>query len=157
MYKGARLIFVQTVALGLCLVLAGLLFSGLTQGERMAMEALRQLGKKYVLGQRGPERYDCSGLVIDCAEKQGIPGLPHAAKELYELGRPVAVWQLLPGDMLCFDTVRDSDPSDHVGFWLGGNRFVHASSAKGQVTVSEFEGYYKEKFTGARRLGCGFI
>jgi len=157
MYKGARLIFVQTVALGLCLVLAGLLFSGLTQGERMAMEALRQLGKKYVLGQRGPERYDCSGLVIDCAEKQGILGLPHAARELYELGRPVAVWQLLPGDMLCFDTVRDSDPSDHVGFWLGGNRFVHASSAKGQVTVSAFEGYYREKFTGARRLGCGFI
>ena len=157
MYKGARWVYVQTVALGLCLVLIGLLFSGLTQGERMAVEALRHLGKEYVLGQRGPERFDCSGLVISCAEKEGIGGLPHAARELYELGRPVALWQLLPGDMLCFDTVRDGDPCDHVGFWLGGGQFVHASSAKGEVTVSDFEGYYKEKFTGARRLGWGFV
>ena len=157
MYKGARLIFVQTVALGLCLVLAGLLFSGLTQGERMALEAMRHLGKRYVLGQRGPEKFDCSGLVIACAEREGIVGLPHAAKELYHLGRPVAVWQLLPGDMLCFDTERDGDPSDHVGFYLGGGQFVHASSAKGRVVVSDFEGYYKERFTGARRLGCGFV
>ena len=157
MHKTTRLIYVQTVALALCLILITLLFTGLTQGERMATEALRHLGKSYVLGQRGPERFDCSGLVLYCAEKEGLTGLPHAAAELYHLGRPVEVWQLLPGDMLCFDTERDSDPSDHVGIYLGGNQFVHASSAKAQVTVSDFAGYYREHFTGARRLLCGFI
>ena len=64
---------------------------------------------------------------------------------------------LLSGDMLCFDTVRDSDPSDHVGFYMGGNMFVHASSSKHQVTVSALEGFYLEKCTGARRLGCAYL
>ena len=154
-----RSLFVRflTVALALCLVLVSLLFTGLTQGERLATGALRHLGAKYVLGQQGPERFDCSGLVLFCAEKEGITGLPRLAKDLYGMGRPVSASQLLPGDMLCFNTVRDSDPSDHVGFYLGGNQFVHASSSKRKVTVSDFDGYYLEKFTGARRLGCGYL
>lgn len=157
MHKRTALVYVVTVALALCLVLVSLLFTGLTQGERMALMALECLGKPYVLGRRGPDTYDCSGLVITCAAKQGIPDLPHSAAELYGLGRPVALSALLPGDMVCFDTVRDGDACDHVGFYLGGNRFVHASSAKGEVVVTELEGYYQENWSGARRLACGYI
>lgn len=157
MYKKARLIYLQTVALALLLVLVSLLFTGLTQGERVATQALTHLGKEYVLGQRGPDRFDCSGLVLYCADLEGVKDLPHSAEQLYTLGLPLQTWQLLPGDMLCFDTVSDRDPSDHVGIWLGGNQFVHASSAKHQVVVSDFEGYYKERFTGARRLVNPFI
>lgn len=157
MRRGALLILVQTVALGLCLVLVSLLFTGLTQGERMATEALKHLGAPYVFHTRGPDRFDCSGLILYCADLEGMRDLPHAAAELYSLGRPVPRRALLPGDMLCFDTVRDRDPCDHVGFYLGGNRFVHASSSQHKVTVSELEGYYLEKYTGARRLGFGYI
>ena len=154
-----RTVFVRvlTAALALCLVLTCLLFTGFTQGERLATEALRQLGHSYVLGTRGPETFDCSGLVLWCAVKQGLSGLPHAAAELYHLGRPVPRWALLPGDMLCFDTVRDSDPCDHVGFYLGGGRFVHASSARHEVTVSDLADYYLEHYTGARRLTTAYI
>jgi len=52
--------------------------------------------------------------------------------------------------VICFDTVQDRDPSDHMGFWIGGNRFVHASST-GEVKISALEDFYLEKYTGARR------
>ena len=155
--RRAVFIHVTTVALALCLVLVSLLFTGFTQGERMARTALRQLGAPYVLGQRGPEKFDCSGLILFCAEHEAIDGLPHAACELYELGRAVPRWALLPGDMVCFDTVRDGDACDHVGIYLGGNRFVHASSAKHEVTISALEDYYAEKYSGARRLVATYI
>jgi hypothetical protein len=153
MRRGAALICVQTVALGLCLVLVSLLFTGLTQGERMALEAMRHLGKEYVLGQRGPEKFDCSGLVMYCLKPEGFEFPYHAAEvigtdERYPLIKNPR--DLLPGDVVCFDTVRDRDPSDHMGFWMGGNRFVHASST-GEVKISALEDFYLEKFTGARR------
>ena len=157
MRRKTLLIELVTLRLALCLVVVTLLFTGPTQGERMVMRALEHLGAPYVFGTDGPDRFDCSGLVRYVALKEGLPALPHAAKELYTLGRPVAPWALLPGDMLCFDTVRDSDPSDHVGFYMGGNCFVHASSSKHKVVVSAFEGFYREKFTGARRLGCAYL
>jgi len=155
--RRVALIYVVTVALALWLVLISLLFTGPTQGERMVMRALEHLDAPYVFGAAGPDKFDCSGLVLYVTAVEGLPQLPHAARELYTLGRPVPTWNLLPGDMLCFDTVRDSDPSDHVGFYMGGNMFVHASSSKHKVVVSTFEGYYREKFTGARRLGCAYI
>ena len=150
--RRAVLVYVTTVALGLCLALVSLLFTGFTQGERMARTALQYLGKPYVLGQRGPEKFDCSGLILFCAGREDITGLPHAACELNELGRFVPRWALLPGDMVCFDTVSDGDPCDHVGIYLGGNRFVHASSAKAEVTISELTDYYAKTYSGARRL-----
>ena len=157
MRRRALWVNIITVQLGLCLVLVTLLFTGPTQGERMVMCALEHLGEPYVFNTAGPNRFDCSGLILYCAAQEGIEGLPHEARVLYTLGRPVPRWALLPGDMLCFDTVRDKDPSDHVGFYIGGNMFVHASSSKHKVVISALEGYYLEKFTGARRLGCAYI
>ena len=157
MRKRPMLINIITVSLALCLILVTLLFTGPTQGERMVLRALAHLGEPYVFNTAGPDRFDCSGLILYCADIEGIRGLPHEARVLYTLGRPVPMWNLLPGDMLCFDTVRDSDPSDHVGFYIGGNLFVHASSSKHRVVVSELAGYYLEKCTGARRLGCAYI
>lgn len=157
MPRKALLIHFITLRLAICLILITLLFTGLTQGERMVMHALSHQGAPYVFNTQGPDRFDCSGLVLHVAAGEGIAGLPHAAKELYHLGLPVPRWGLLPGDMLCFDTVRDADPSDHVGLYIGGNQFVHASSSKHKVVVSTLEGYYLEKYTGARRLGCAYL
>ena len=157
MRKRLLLVNLITIHLALCLMLVTLLFTGPTQGERMVLHALKHLGEPYVFNTAGPKKFDCSGLILYCAGREGIRGLPHEARVLYRLGRPVAKWALLPGDMLCFDTVKDSDPSDHVGFYIGGNMFVHASSSKHKVVVSALEGYYLEKYTGARRLGCAYI
>ena len=154
MRRLACFVHTLTVALSLCLALTCLCCTGYTQGERVALHALRHLDIPYVLGQAGPLAYDCSGLIKHCFAREGV-ALPHSAQEIGTAGDwPYIseIARLLPGDIVCFDTVKDADPSDHVGIWLGGNRFVHASSAKGAVVISEMEGYYLEKFTGARRI-----
>ncbi len=160
MHKAARFILVQTTVLALCLVLIVLTCSGLTQGEIIALRALEHLGEPYVFGAEGPDRFDCSGLVMYCLAPEGYEFPVHSAEligtdENYRyIGDPR---QLLTGDIVCFDTIRDRDPSDHMGIYLGGNQFVHASST-GQVMVSALEDYYLEKFTGARRyvqVYCG--
>ena len=157
MHWAAKFLYVLNTALALCLVLVFLMFSGLTQGERMVMDALQHLDEPYVFHTKGPDRFDCSGLILYCTERQGLGALPHAAKEIYELGLPVQPHQLLPGDIVCFDTVRDRDPCDHVGIYMGGNCFVHASSSKRKVMVSELAGNYLEKYSGARRIANPYI
>ncbi len=153
MHKKARFILVHTTALALCLALLVSLCSGLTQGEIIALRALEHLDKPYVFGATGPDSFDCSGLVMYCLGPEGFDFPVHSAELIGadERYRHIAEpRQLLTGDIVCFDTVRDRDPSDHMGIYLGGNRFVHASST-GKVMISALEDYYLEKFTGARR------
>lgn len=155
----SRLVHMITCILSLLLFLCMLLASGPTRGERIAMDALKYLDAPYVFGSAGPETFDCSGLLVHCFRKQGVI-LSHSAEIIgTDSGsRPISNPALLcTGDIVCFDTVSDSDPSDHVGIWLGGNRFVHASSGKGKVMISELDGYYLERFTGARRVLCPYF
>ena len=61
------------------------------------------------------------------------------------------------GDLVFFNTVSyDDDLCDHVGIYLGGNQFIHASSAKGEVTVSSLgsssSDYYYRTFSWGRRI-----
>lgn len=151
--RRARFFLIQTVALWLCLMLILLTCSGFTQGEVVVRRALEHLGKPYVLGAVGPDQFDCSGLVMFCLGPEGFVFPVHAAAligtdENYPLIEKPR--DLLVGDVVCFDTVQDRDPSDHMGFYIGGNRFVHASST-GEVKISALEDFYLERFTGARR------
>ena len=152
-HRAARFFIIQTWALWLCLMLILLTCSGLTQGEVVVLRAMEHLGKPYVLGAVGPDQFDCSGLVMYCLTPEGFEFPYHAAAvigtdERYPLiTRPL---DLLAGDVVCFDTVADKDPSDHMGFYIGGNHFVHASST-GEVKISALEDFYLERFTGARR------
>ena len=152
-HRRARFFLIQTVALWLCLAVICLTCSGFTQGEVVVRRALEHLGKPYVLGAVGPDQFDCSGLVMYCLGPEGFEFPVHAAAligtdENYPLiERPR---DLLVGDVVCFDTVQDKDPSDHMGFYIGGNQFVHASST-GEVKISALEDFYLERFTGARR------
>lgn len=34
----------------------------------------------------------------------------------------------------------------HVGIYIGNRQFIHASSKSKKVTVSDFSGFYQEKF-----------
>ena len=153
MRRAARFFLWQSAVLALCLALAGTVCAGLTQGEVVALRALEHLGKPYVFGATGPDSFDCSGLVMYCLGPEGFRFPAHSAELIGTDARYRHIADprgLLAGDVVCFDTVRDRDPSDHMGFYLGGGQFVHASST-GRVIVSDLDGYYLEKFTGARR------
>jgi cell wall-associated NlpC family hydrolase len=84
---------------------------------RIVQLALAQVGKPYVWGAKGPERFDCSGLVswlyaqIGLAIPLGTAGQwPHLA--------PVAPDQLQPGDLVFFD-IAGGGRVDHVGMLIG--------------------------------------
>lgn len=122
--------------------------------ERVIDSALDKLDVPYILGATGPDAYDCSSLVQRCFA-DGWKQTPRLAVEIgyCESFRKIEGREkLLRGDVVCFDTESDGDLSDHVGIYLGNNRFIHASSGKGRVVVSELTGYYETHFSWGLRL-----
>ena len=140
----------------LCALLAaGILAPSLSRNECAAIIALGEQGKPYVLGAYGPVRYDCSGLVMRCFREFGLE-LPHSAKEVgYNENIPTvsSIALLQPGDLVFFDTVSDKDECDHVGFYIGMGRFLHASSSEEKVMISRLDKDWREKFSWGKRLG----
>ena len=116
--------------------------------------ALSQLGKPYVFGADGPESFDCSGLMKYAYARAGVR-LAHHAKTVANDDRYRTVSEpseLRRGDLVFFDTLAGGSRFDHVGLWLGGGRFVHASSARAEVVVSEFDEKWRKRFTWAKRV-----
>ena len=110
------------------------------------------LGITYVYGGASPRGFDCSGFTKYVFSKIGI-NLPHQAKQQIEKGTAIqSKMELLPGDLVFFKT-NGSSIVNHVGIYLGDNRFIHASSGYGAVRISPLDsGYYYHRYVGARRL-----
>lgn len=117
--------------------------------ERVTHTALRYLGVPYVWGGTSYGGVDCSGFVYAVFEHNGID-LPRTADSQFEMGKPVSTRDLQPGDLVFFQTYAPG--ASHVGIYLGGGRFVHASASDG-VRIDELSmDYYAERYLGARRL-----
>jgi len=112
--------------------------------------ALSQLGKSYVWGATGPFKFDCSGFTQFVYEQNGIE-LPRVSKDQAKYGQFVDRNHLKRGDLIFFSSSK-SDDVHHVGIYLGNGKFIHASSAKKQVTISNLnQKYYREHFKWGRR------
>jgi cell wall-associated NlpC family hydrolase len=111
--------------------------------------AFEYLDTPYVYGGNGREGIDCSGLVKNCFASLGL-ALPRRASEQAQIGLPVALDQLAPGDRLYFSVKKDSD---HTGIYLGNGYFIHAALSRGKVTVDHLSTpLYGKHLTAARRL-----
>ncbi len=110
--------------------------------------ALRFLGRPYQWAGIGNRGFDCSGLVYRVFRILGL-GLPHSSSAQWRVGWAVPPGALAPGDLVFFRTYT-SGPS-HVGIYLGGSRFIHASYSRGVVISSLDEPYYRARYLGARR------
>jgi cell wall-associated NlpC family hydrolase len=89
----------------------------------------------------GPDRFDCSGLVVAAYRRIGI-SLPRSTGVLAGRGRSVGRNELRTGDLVF--------PSEgHVGIYIGGGRVVHASTERGGVKVSNIYAFrYARRVTG---------
>jgi murein DD-endopeptidase MepM/ murein hydrolase activator NlpD len=111
--------------------------------------ATRYLGMPYRYGGRLPDNVDCSLFVQTVFAANGIK-LPRTAHAQAEVGQPVSWNQLQPGDRLLF--ANRSGYINHTGIYMGGWRFIHASSYDGCVAVDSLTNpHYWASFAGARR------
>ena len=124
-----------------------------TSGQKMAEFALKYVGYPYVYGGSSPKGFDCSGFVKYVCNQFGYNVNRTASTQLNN-GTAVSMDQLQAGDLVFFKKSGSSSRASHVGIYVGGGKFVHASTSKVGVIVSGMnEAYYTSGFVGARRLG----
>jgi len=121
--------------------------------NKMISTAQKQLGDKYILGNEGPNSFDCSGLVYYCLKEGGSNRrrLNAAGYSGVSDWTKVSYSQLKKGDLLFFYNNARSKVG-HVGIYIGGGMMIDASSANGKVVRrSCTTSYWKSHFVCARR------
>jgi cell wall-associated NlpC family hydrolase len=119
----------------------------------MLKEAKEHLGKIYVWGAVGPKTFDCSGFTSYVCRKNGIK-IPRTSLRQGEVGIKIARKELKEGDLIFFDTSKEKRGYiNHVGIYLGDDKFIHASSASNKVVISSLnQSFYKARFKWGRRV-----
>ncbi|HEU4567167.1 MAG TPA: NlpC/P60 family protein [Marmoricola sp.] len=87
--------------------------------------AKAQLGKPYLWGGTGPDRFDCSGLMLRAWQAAGVY-LPRTSRQQYWAGTPVAVTNLKRGDLLFWSYDGTPGGIHHVALYLGKGRFIES-------------------------------
>ena len=121
-------------------------------GSEIVSLAQQYLGVPYVYGGSSPRGFDCSGFTMYIFAQVGVK-LPHGATSQLSYGASVSRSELQPGDLVFFQDY--GAVASHVGIYIGGDQFIHASSSSGNsrcVTVSSLaESYYANHYYTARR------
>ena len=123
--------------------------------EYVIYVAQKSLGKPYVYGAFGPDKFDCSGFVYYCFRQAEITLKDSAYAQGYDESQKKIerMADLKRGDLVFFDTEEDRDVSDHSGIYLGNGMFIHASSSARMVIISNLStGYYSRTFAWGRRV-----
>jgi lipoprotein Spr len=109
------------------------------------------VGTPYVYGGSSRSGTDCSGYVMQIYKAHYGISLPHNAGQMYDdsRGSSVSRGSLQEGDLVFFGSFWKID---HVGIYLKGDRFTHASSSKGVIISSMSDNYWRPKYQGARRF-----
>lgn len=119
------------------------------------------VGIKYKYAAQSPtDGFDCSGFTYYVYKNAAGVTLKRTAKTQGYDGTYVQITKksdLRAGDLVFFNTVQsDDDLCDHAGIYLGNNQFIHASSAKGEITISSLgsssSDYYYRVYSWGRRI-----
>jgi len=100
------------------------------------------LGKPFVRGGRGPNEYDCYGLVREMFKRSGrevpdftSPGTLEEIEELMAHSLEEARWvRVEPRTIGALITFRVEGMGAHVGYMLSDDRFLHTTEATGVTT-----------------------
>jgi cell wall-associated NlpC family hydrolase len=120
--------------------------------SEMLFQVLSSIGVDYKFGGNSHATgFDCSGLVAHVyREGYGI-NLPRHTLGQSQVGKPVAAEELLPGDLVFYNTL--NRPYSHVGIYLGDGRFIHAPKTGSAVRIESLQSsYWSKRWNGARRI-----
>jgi cell wall-associated NlpC family hydrolase len=125
-----------------------------SSNSRVIRTAKRYLGKRYVWGAVGPNKFDCSGFTQYVIRKSKGVRIPRVSRKQAYYGKYVSRSNLRAGDLIFFDTShRRRGYVNHVGIYIGGNKFIHASSARHRVVITSLNRpFYKARFKWGRRV-----
>ncbi len=116
--------------------------------ERLERIASAYLGAPYRWGATGPAAFDCSGYVGRVYGELGLT-LPRSTRDLWVRLDPVQ--DPRPGDLVFFSF--GGRGVDHVGIYLGNDRFIHANSVENRVMIERLSApWYRKVYQGARRV-----
>ncbi len=112
------------------------------------------LGKKYILGNEGPNSFDCSGLVYYCLNQAGsnrrrLNAAGYSGVSDWE--KITSINDLKKGDLIFFYD-DGFNKVGHVGIVISSTHMIDASSSNGKVVKREYKtSYWKKHFVCGRR------
>lgn len=129
----------------LCLLILSFTLISSKSAEDFVSCVYAQLGKSYRSGGKGPNYFDCSGLVYYCFDGQ-VPG---TSSEQYANGRNGDGSR---GDLIFFDT-EGKGKVTHVGVCIGDGKMIHAPKPGEVVKLVVYKGnnYWQKAFIGYKR------
>jgi cell wall-associated NlpC family hydrolase len=117
---------------------------------QLAKVGMEMLGIRYRRGGAKESGFDCSGLVKNLFARFNIE-LPRSSRQQYRQGEKVDRDKLEIGDLVFFSY--GGKQPNHVGIYLGENKFLHAALKAGKVVVSDLnKAWYTVRYIGARRI-----
>ena len=117
--------------------------------NRLREEYRKWQGTRHRMGGNSNGGIDCSGFVKAVYKDVFGIDLPRTTRAQARLGRPIDFKEMQAGDLVFF---KPPTYPRHVGIFLSGSKFVHASKESG-VTISKIDRYYWSKyFWTARRI-----
>ncbi len=123
--------------------------------KKLEKYAKTKLGQKYVWGATGPNRFDCSGFTKYVFRSTVGIKIPRVSRDQAKVGKYIKYKDLRRGDMVFFDTEKKfTRRVNHVGIYLSNGNFIHASSARKKVIITNFrkKPFYKRRFLWGRRI-----
>ena len=108
------------------------------------------IGVPYSFGGNDKEGIDCSGFVQRLVSTIYHVPISRMVRTQFEECTTVLREELREGDLIFFHTTRPG--LSHVGYYLGNNKFVHASTVRGVIIDDLCDPYYDRAFRHGGRL-----
>ena len=119
------------------------------KGSEIVTYSKQFTGVPYVSGGSSPSGFDCSGFTSYVYRHFGV-SLPRTASGQATVGVTVSKNELLPGDLVFFNTYGGIS---HVGIYVGGGDFIHATVPGDVVRTSSLDSaYYTRTYVTAKRI-----
>jgi cell wall-associated NlpC family hydrolase len=115
--------------------------------ESIVRYATTLLGKPYQSAAKGPEAFDCSGLVYYVYKHFDIK-LPVSTNGLNRSGVEITRDDVVSADLVLFKIRSDY----HVGIMINDRQFIHASKSRGVAVDSLEQKYWKNCLDQFRRV-----
>lgn len=102
-----------------------------------------------------PYKFKCASFMNFVFIQNGVDLASSDENYMFQQGYYVPRDQLQKGDLVFFDiTTTDSDPTNHVGLYIGDNKIIHMANSTLNVVISDLNStsYYRDCYVGARRV-----